>query len=125
MVRALQRVLSPLLALVLIAATGWQVVYLTQPGGDAAVSKPACKCCAADPATCSTPSCCSRPADGRAPAAPAVPRCAFGNEWQAITSASLTIFTLLRPAPHDLFFRQPLCEAGAVPIFQRYCSFLI
>ena len=118
----LTRTFSALLALVLAIATGWQAVSLAQPARGAAASKPTCKCCAADPATCSTPSCCARPA---APTAPAVPRCASGNEWQAIATPLLTLSTLSPSTLHDPPLRPPPFEAGAVPIFQRYCSFLI
>jgi hypothetical protein len=114
-----------MLALALAAATGWQAVSLAQPTGSAAASKPTCECCAGDPATCSTPSCCAGPADGRAPAAPTVPRCAPGNAWQAIATAPLALSTLPRSTLYDLPLRSPPFEAEAVPIFQRYCSFLI
>jgi len=125
MARALQTISSALLALVLVVATAWQGASIASAGRSTPVSKPICKCCHFDPARCATPACCARPADSRAPTAPAVPRCASGTEWHAIAPALLTLATLPRPNVDTLPHRPHPLEAGTVPIFQRDCSFLI
>jgi hypothetical protein len=125
MAKALQKTSSALLALLLAIATGWQGAYLAD-AAPVPASKPVCKCCDYDPAKCATPACCVRPTNNnRAPVVPAVPRPASGTERHAVAVTLLTRSTLPRFTLHDLSFAPPPIQAGAVPIFQRDCSFLI
>jgi len=126
MAKALQRTSSALLALLLAIATAWQGALLADAGQTVSVSKPVCKCCDFDPAKCATPACCAWPADNsRAPVTPVTPRPASGTERQAIAVIPLAISTLPRFSVHELPFPSASIQAGAVPIFQRDCSFLI
>src|SRR5258708_7943379 len=126
MAKALQRTSSALLALLLASATGWQSALLADAGQPVPVSKPVCKCCDFDPAKCATPSCCARPADkNRAPITPAAPRRCSGIERHAIAAIPLTISALPRFTVDELPSASLPIQAGAVPIFQRDCSFLI
>src|SRR5712671_6837280 len=125
MAKALQRTSSALLALLLAVAIGWQGASLAAAGRTFSASTPICKCCDFNPAKCATAACCARPADSRSPLAPAAPRPSSGTERQAVAAAPLTLSTLPRLPIHDLPFAPPPIRIGAVPIFQRYCSFLI
>ena len=126
MARALQKTLSTLLALVLAIAAGWQGASLADTGPEVPAPKPTCKCCDYDPAKCATPACCVRPADnGGAPVVPAPSRPATGIERHAIAASPFALATLPRLALHDLPSASPPIQAGAIPIFQRDCSFLI
>ena len=121
---ALNKSLSVLLGLFLVVITAWQ-------GGSAVASQdsrgsaPTCHCCNSDRTNCATPACCARPSDSRAPVTPAAPRCASGHEWHAIASPSLSVSTLGRLTLRDCPVAPPPVQAGAVPIFQRDCSFLL
>ena len=126
MAKALQRTSSALLALVLAIATGWQGALLADAGQTLPVSKPVCKCCDFDPAKCATPACCAWPTNNnRAPVTPAAPRPSSGTERPAVAAIALTLPTLPRFTLDDLPSVSPPVQAGAVPIFQRDCSFLI
>jgi len=126
MAKALKRTSSALLALVLAIATGWQGALLADAGQTVPVSKLVCKCCDFDPAKCATPTCCARPTDNsRAPVTPAVPRPSSGIERHALAPAAFTLPTLPPSTLHEPALRPPPVQAGAVPIFQRDCSFLI
>src|SRR6266576_4407890 len=98
MVRALQKISSALLVLILAIAMGWQ--------GEAAVavsaSKQVCKCCDADTAQCATPACCARPADGGGvPASPVAQRFSPGTERLAIAAPSTALRVLPRATLPD------------------------
>jgi hypothetical protein len=121
---ALRKALSVLLVVMLCIMTVWQAGSAVADKIPTA-STPICKCCDYDPAKCATPACCARPSDSGAPAAPVVPRCASGNEWQAVPIAPLTVSTRPRCTVHELPVPLPSILVGAVPIFQRDCSFLI
>ena len=124
MLAMLQKSLSALLVFLLCIMTGWH-------GGSAVASQDSsssasvCKCCDSHRGNCPTPACCVRPTDSRAPAAPATPRSASGNEWHAIPPTSATLLTLSRSTLDPLTTAPPPLHAGAVPIFQRDCSYLI
>jgi len=124
MLAVLRNIFSVLLALLLCIMTGWH-------GGSAAASPlpydppPACHCCNADGSNCATPACCARPADNGAPATPAIPRGTSGNEWHAVLQAAVRFVTLSSTPLHDLSQAHPAIQVGAVPIYQRNCSFLI
>lgn len=124
MVRALERIASASLAMLLAVACGSQGVAFAG-GTRVGVGTPACRCCDFDPAKCATPSCCAQPAEGRTPTAPA-PQCPSpGVERIALAVAVLfTLPPLSRSALSTSFSSSPI-QTIAVPIFQRDCSFLI
>src|SRR5947207_13563028 len=74
----------------------WQGVFLAAANGpEAAGARPRCCRPNAQCADCGSTACCAKPADNRAPAAPAPPRSASGNETHAVPSAPITLLTLL------------------------------
>lgn len=123
MSQVLQKASSALLALLLTVATGWPGLSLAE---SRTASKPVCKCCDYDPANCATPACCARPADNsRAPVAPAAPCPTSGTERHAIAATPLAVAPHAPVALHEIPFAITPVHGGAVPIFQRNCSFLI
>jgi hypothetical protein len=121
---ALNKGLSVLLGLLLALILGWQSGSAVA-SQDSPLAAPTCHCCNADRSNCATPACCARPADGRAPATPVVPRCASGSQWHAIAPPSLPLLTLARSTLPSVPLAPPPVQAEAVPIFQRDCSFLL
>jgi hypothetical protein len=91
----------------------------------ASSAAPAQSCCSSGCGHCGSTACCARPADNRAPVTPAVPRCASSQEWLAIAPAPTRLLTLSRSPLNDLSQAPAPIQAGAVPIFQRNCSFLL
>src|SRR6266704_2149194 len=121
---AFQKSLSVLLALFFSIMAGWQgASSLANPA--AADSPPSCHCCNSDRSNCATPVCCSRPADSRAPVTPAAPRLALAHDSQLIAAPSLCVFTLPRSTAQAPTTAFSSLQVGAVPIFQRDCSFLL
>jgi hypothetical protein len=115
-----QKALSTLLALLFFMMAGWQnALALANPAA------PACSCCNADRSGCATPACCARPSDNREPVTPAAPRCAAGHELNVIATTALTLFTISPFTLYTFSADSAPSRAGAVPIFQRNCSFLI
>src|SRR5437879_1236072 len=91
----LQKSLSALLVLLLCIMTGWHGGS-AEASQDSSSSASVCKCCDTHRGNCPTPACCARPGDSRAPAAPAAPRSASGNEWHALPLSPITLLTLSR-----------------------------
>lgn len=119
----LRKTFSALLVLVLCIMTGWQSGSAV--AGQNSGTTPTCKCCDYDPAKCVTPACCASPSDNGAPVTPAAPRSASGNEWQAIATALVILSTAPRSSVDELPLSLPSIQVGAVPIFQRDCTYLI
>jgi hypothetical protein len=59
------------------------------------------------------------------PVTPTVLNFASGQEWQAIAASILMVPALLRTTVPDFQPASSSFQGGAVPIFQRDCSFLI
>src|SRR4051812_9615998 len=118
-----QKGLSLLLALFFSTVAGWRSGRsLASPSSPD--SPPACHCCNANRSKCATPACCARPADDQSPVTPAAPRCASGQEWQALAPCAIALLTPQATSVH-LTVRPLPIQAGSVPIFQRNCSFLL
>jgi len=119
-----QKGLTVLMALFFVSTVGWE------GGSSLAVqplpsSAPICQCCNADGSNCATPACCARPSNSGAPAAPVAPRCAFGGERYVIVTAGQTLLPLEALAVKQPPVRPSPIQVGAIPIFQRDCSYLI
>src|SRR5262249_15251217 len=119
-----QKGLTVLMALLFASAVGWQSGSLlaVQPSPS---SPPVCQCCNADGSNCATPTCCARPSNSRAPAAPVAPRGASGGERHAIVAGGEPLLAFQGLVIEQLRVRPYPIKAGAIPIFQRDCSLLI
>jgi hypothetical protein len=103
----------------------WQSVTTVSAGMGVGGPKSTCCCSGCDSKHCSTPACCAKPADSRAPVAPAsLP--VSQNEWLALAT---TISSCLVPLPvqtDELQARWPASvSVTAIPLFQRDCCYLI
>src|SRR5438045_1058090 len=86
---ALQKTSSALLALLLALVTAWPGLSVANGRAD---SKPVCKCCDYDPASCATPACCARPADNNhTPITPASQCPSFGTERLAVAAVMVAL----------------------------------
>ncbi len=70
--------------------------------------------------------CCAKPAEGHAPIAPCSVPQNCSKEIHALLAHIIVSVSILPTSPKAVSFDlSPLPRAGAVPIFQRDCSFLI
>ena len=124
MLAMLQKSLSALLVFLLCIMTSWHGVSAVT-SQNSSKSASVCKCCDSHGGNCPTPACCAQPPDSRAPSTPAAPRSVSGNEWHAIPPEPMEIGAWSVRASGALKTAPPFIHAGAVPIFQRDCSYLI
>src|SRR5262245_661018 len=117
MMRAVfKRGLTVLMALLFASAVGWQSDSLVAAQVSPS-SRLSCQCCNADGSNCATPTCCARPSNSRAPAAPVAPRCASGSERYAIVAAEEPLLAFQALVIDQRPLRSSAIQVGAIPIF--------
>src|SRR5215467_7618256 len=112
-----QKGLTVLMALLFASAVGWQSGSLLAVQASPS-SEPSCQCCNADGSNCATPTCCAKPSNNRAPAAPVAPRCGFGGERQALVAGGEPLLAFQGLSVEQVPVRPYSVQAGAIPIFQ-------
>jgi len=103
----------------------WQSLPTPSAGMGTGGAKSCCCCRGCDSRHCSTPACCTKPADNRGPVAPAsLP--VSQNEWLALATTISSWLTLHCIQADELHAHGPAsASVTAVPLFQRDCCYLI
>ena len=84
------------------------------------------RCCGSGCGTCSALPCCARPAERHTPVSPASVPQSCSRQIHALLAEFVASAAFLPIKPDEPpCYCSPLPRAGAVPIFQRDCSFLI
>ena len=124
MMAFLKRTTACLLAVVFSLAG-----FLAGPTSVAAVGTQdlkARRCCGSGCGSCSAMPCCAKPAERHAPITPCSVPQNCSKEIHALLAHVIASVSILPTRPKAFSFDfSPLPRAGAVPIFQRDCSFLI
>src|SRR5688572_18399692 len=117
------RIVKTAIVLVLGFLLAWQAVFTVSAGvgSSARGTKSGCCCTSCDFKHCSTPACCAKTADNRAPFAPASVPPHSSNEWQALAASATALLTLPFQADEPSAAPSSLVWFAAVPIFQRDC----
>ncbi|MBI1176296.1 hypothetical protein GC207_02530 [bacterium] len=91
-----------------------------------AAHNPNCECCKSGCGKCTTPVCCTKPAENREPFAPASLPTTSQNEWHAL-AASVSSWVTLPSIPVVEFPSPgvPSAPVTVIPLFQRDCCYLI